>query len=282
MKRFNSSLLLLAILSMGIFSCSNAKKSEENTGEAVEEKLPKLVGKEFTYEVDSVTLTGYMAFDENAEEKRPGILVVHEWWGHNDYVRRRADMLAELGYVALAIDMYGDGKLAEHPGDAQKFMMEVMSSMDIAKARFEKGLNELKNSEKVDNEKIGAIGYCMGGSIILNMANAGYELDGVAAFHASVGLGIWPEKGGVKGKILVCNGAADTFVSDAQVATFKNKMDSAEVDYKYIAYEGAVHAFTAKEADANREKFGVDNFGYHPEADSASWEEMKSLFVDVF
>lgn len=278
MKKFNWTVKVLVIAAL-VTSCAQTGKKEEDADNK-EVKQPKIVSKEVTYELDSVKMTGYLAYDENATEKRPGILVVHEWWGHNEYVRRRARMIAELGYVALAIDMYGDGKVAQHPQDAQKFMREVMSSMDVAKGRFEKGLDQLRNHDKVSSDKIGAVGYCMGGSIVLTMANAGYDLDAVAAFHAGVGLGVWPEPG-MKTKVLVCNGAADTFIPERAIVNFKNKMDSAQADYRYISYEGAMHGFTSKEADENGKKFGI-GLAYHPEADSASWEEMKRLFEGVF
>lgn len=279
MKTINTLLTLTAVAVLA--SCSQPKKKEE-----VKEVLPpKVVGKEISYSADTLTMNGYIAYDENAEDKRPGILVVHEWWGHNDYARKRADMLAELGYVALAVDMYGNGKVAQHPGDAMAFTGEVFATIDGAKARFESALATLKANEKVDTDKIGAIGYCFGGSVVLSMANAGYDLDAVAAFHAGVGLPIWPEgTGAVKANVLVANGADDPFIQPEQVTNFKNKMDSAQANYQYIAYEGAVHSYTSKEADAIGEKFEQMRgaVSYNAEADSASWAEMQALFVRSF
>jgi dienelactone hydrolase len=271
MKKFHLipvfGLLLLA-------ACGPATKNEET-------KVPNVVGAEVTYVADTLTMKGYLANDENATGKRPGVLVVHEWWGHNDYARRRANMLAELGYVALAVDMFGDGKQAAHPQDAMKFTGEVFASIDGAKARFEAALNTLKQNENVDPTKIAAIGYCFGGSVALSMANAGYDLDAVAAFHSGVGLPIWPEQGGVKANILVCNGADDTFVSPASVTMFKNKMDSAGVSYEYIDYPGAIHGFTSVEADENGKKFGLP-LAYNAAADSASWVALKGLLDKSF
>lgn len=265
--------LMLAVAAL-VVACDTKPKQEEVPA-------PKVVGKEITYTADSITMKGYIAYDENATGKRPGVLVVHEWWGHNDYARRRADMLAELGYVALAVDMYGDGKVADHPQDAGAFAGEVFSNIDGAKARFESALNTLKQNENVDAEKIGAIGYCFGGSVVLTMANAGYDLDAVAAFHAGVSLPIWPNAGDVKGNILVCNGGADPMVSADHVAMFKNKLDSAGASYRYISYEGALHGFTSKEADENGKKFNLP-LAYDAQADSASWAEMKKLFAESF
>ena len=207
--------------------------------------------------------------------------MVHEWWGHNEYTRERAKMLAELGYTALAIDMYGDGKQAEHPEDAGKFMNQVISNMDEAKARFMKAMETLKNHPSVNADKIAAIGYCFGGTVVLTMANAGYDLAAVAAFHSGVELPIQPNSETLKAKILVCNGAADPFISPESVEKFKADMDAAGADYKYIAYENAVHAFTSKEADELGKKFELP-LAYDETADNASWSELQTLLKFVF
>jgi len=225
-------------------------------------------------------MNGYFAVP-TGEGSKPGILVVHEWWGHNEYSRMRADMLADLGYVALAVDMYGDGKQAEHPNDAGQFAGAVLGNFDVAKARFEAAMETLKNHPSVDPEKIGAIGYCFGGSTVLSMANAGYELDAVAAFHAGLGLPVMPDAGSVKGKVLVANGAADMFITEQQITDYKAAMDAAGADYKFINYEGALHSFTSKAADELAEKFEMP-IAYNAAADSASWEEMKVLFSEAF
>lgn len=268
--------LVYTLLSMLlVFACSGPSQEK-----ASEEDASPPVG-EVEYSTDSTNMKGYIAFNQNDDSKRPGILVVHEWWGHNDYARERADMLAEMGYVAFAVDMYGDGKTAEHPDDAGKFTQEVVSNLDEAKARFESALNTLKNHPNVDPEKIGAIGYCFGGTIALNMANAGFDLDAVAAFHAGLQLPIAPEPGTVKAKVLVANGADDPFIPAQSVEDFKAVMDAAGVDYKYIAYPGAVHSFTSKRADEIGAKFDMP-LAYQAEADSASWAEMKALFDSTF
>lgn len=270
--------LTYSLLAVLVFACSTPQKEEASDAEEVVE-VP--VG-EVEYAADTTTLKGYFAVNENAEGKQPGILVIHEWWGHNEHSRERADMLAELGYIAFALDMYGDGKNTSHPKDAGKFMTAVVSNMDVAKARFESALEQLKNHPNVDPERIGVVGYCFGGTMALSMANAGYDLDGVAAFHAGLGLPIMPEgTGNVIAKVLVANGAEDPWVSEQQVADFKSVMEGAGVDYKYVDYEGATHAFTNKGADAIGEEFGLP-LAYNAAADSASWEEMKILFSEVF
>ncbi len=277
MQKFN--VFLLFVIIPLLFSCGN--KSSENKQNEKVEKQPKITGTEVSYATDSTEMNGYLVYDENMEGKRPGVLVVHEWWGHNEYTRERATLLAELGYTALAIDMYGEGKQAAHPEDAGKFVGQVLSNMDEAKARFAKAMETLKNHPSVDPEKIAAIGYCFGGSVVLTMANAGYDLDAVAAFHSGVQLPIPPNSETLKVKILVCNGAADPFISPESVELYKAAMDSLGADYKYIAYENAVHAFTSKGADELGEKFELP-LAYNEEADLDSWNKLQTLLKSVF
>jgi dienelactone hydrolase len=270
----NSILPLFALILL-LSGCGNQQNNQ--TQESQEPVMPKIVGEEVSYSADTLTMNGYLAYDENLEGKRPGILVVHEWWGHNEYARERAEMLAELGYVALAVDMYGDGKLAQHPTEAGEFVNQVFASSIGAKDRFESALELLKSNEMV-SDKIGAVGYCFGGSIVLSMANAGLDLEAVGAFHAGLSLPIWPGENGVQAQILVCNGADDSFIQEPSITNYKNKMDSAGVNYKYISYPGAVHSFTSKYADGIKEQFPQMDVAYHPEADSASWAELQALF----
>lgn len=214
MKKIAALLLVAGLI--GIASCKPKKENTTDTKETQEELLAKVKGEEVTYATDSTNLKGYIAYDENVTEKRPGVLIVHEWWGHNDYVRQRADMLAELGYTAIAVDMYGDGKLADHPDDAGKFASSVMTNLPEATARFNAALDLLKSHESVDGDKIGAIGYCFGGSVVLTMANSGADLDAVAAFHSGVQLPVMPNDQ-LKAKVLVCNGADDPFISPESI-----------------------------------------------------------------
>ncbi len=263
------------------FSSCKQKSSKEPTPSSEDVDLPvKVKGLEVGYATDSVQMKGYLAFDENLSEKRPGIIIVHEWWGHNDYVRERAKMLAELGYTALALDMYGDGKLAQHPDDAGKFAMSVISNLDVASARFNAALDLLKDHETVNKENIAAIGYCFGGSVVLTMANSGADLDAVAAFHSGVRLPVMPTSD-LKARVLVCNGAEDPFIPPETVTAFKSAMDSVGASYQYIEYPGVQHSFTSKEADANGEKFNLP-LAYDADADQQSWTSMKALFEEVF
>jgi dienelactone hydrolase len=236
--------------------------------------------KEVQYEAGGVTLKGFLAWDGAATGKRPGVLVVHEWWGHNEYARRRARMLAELGYTALAVDMYGDGKTADHPEDAGKFSGELMKNADVTRARFMAGLDFLKAQPQTDPSRIGAIGYCMGGGVVLNMARAGVELKGVASFHGSLNAIVPAKPGAIKAKLLVCTGADDKFIPPEAVEAFKKEMADAGADLKLISYPGALHSFTNPDADGYAKKFGLP-MAYNADADAKSWEELKALFADV-
>jgi len=257
---------------------------EEPTYQSVAfaEANPEVSGQEIEYSTANTKMTGYLAFDEKREGKRPGVLVIHEWWGHNDYARKRADMLAELGYVALAVDMYGDGKKADHPSDAGKFAGEVFSNMEEAKARFEQAMATLKAHPMVDGEKLASIGYCFGGSVSLAMANAGYDLDAVAAFHSGVALPIMPTEGTeIKAEMLVANGAADPFIPMETVATWSKAMDEAGVVYEDVAFDDTKHAYTDPGATAKGEKFELP-LEYNESADRESWVKLQALLNRAF
>lgn len=239
-----------------------------------------VVGKSVEYSADGVTLKGYIAYNDSQKGKRPGILVVHEWWGQNEYARKRADMLAELGYVALAVDMYGDGKQAGHPEDAGKFATEVMTNMPAMKARFMAAMSLLKKHSLVNSKQMGAIGYCFGGGVVLTMAREGVDLKGVVSFHGSLATVTPAAKGKVKAKILVCHGADDPFVTAEEVNEFKDEMKAARADLKFIAYEGAIHSFTNPGATALGEEFGLP-IAYNEKADKDSWNDMQKFFKSI-
>jgi dienelactone hydrolase len=241
-----------------------------------------VVGKEVTYtDVNGTTMKGYIAYDDATQGKRPGVLVVHEWWGHNAYARKRADMLAGLGYIALAVDMYGDGKTASHPDDAGKFAGEIKNNLPMMQSRFNAALELLKSQELTDPEKIGAIGYCFGGSVVLSMARQGADLKGVASFHGGLS-GLPPvSEGAVKGRVLVLNGADDSFNPADQIEKFKQEMLAAKADYKFVNYDGAKHGFTNPDADQIAKDFKMD-IAYNAKADQESWAEMKTFFEEVF
>ncbi len=237
---------------------------------------------EVDYRTESTELKGFLAYDDSITGPRPAVLVVHEWWGHNDYARKRAVMLAEMGYIALAVDMYGEGKQASHPDDAIKFMQEAVKNADEAQARFEAALSVLKNHDSADADKVAAIGYCFGGAVVLTMARAGLDLDAVVSFHGSIDpVAGAAQEGKVKARILAFNGEDDPFVKAESITAFKLEMDAAQVDYQFVNMPGALHSFTNPAADEFGKKFNMP-LAYNAEADRISWQSMSALFDEVF
>jgi dienelactone hydrolase len=237
--------------------------------------------KEVNYEANGVKLKGYVAWDDGAKTPHPGVLVVHEWWGLNDYARKRAHMLAERGYTALALDMYGDGKQAQHPDDAQKFSSEVMKTEGVAKARFEAALDLLKKQPGVDPDRIGAIGYCFGGGVVLNMARAGEPLKVVESFHGPVATDHPAEPGKVEARIASFTGQADPFIPKADVAAFRKEMKAAGVQALIVTYPGAKHSFTNPDATRYGEEFKLP-LAYNAKADKDSWKKGMAFMADAF
>ena len=238
-------------------------------------------GKEVSYQAEGVTLKGYLAFDDAVKGKRPAVLVVHEWWGHNDYARNRARMLAELGYVALAVDMYGNGRQADHPDDAGKFAGEVSKNLPMARARFDAAMDLLQRQDNVDAGKLAAFGYCFGGGIVLNMARMGADLKAAVSFHGSLGSDSPVKPGIIKGRVASFTGEADPMIGADKVAAFKQEMESARVNYRAVTYPGAKHAFTNPGADALGKKFNLP-LAYDANADKDSWKQATAMLKEVF
>ena len=239
-----------------------------------------VVGKEVSYMAGDTTMQGYLAWDDARQDQRPGILVVHEWWGHNAYARKRAEMLAELGYAALAVDMYGAGKTADHPEDAGKFAGAVRKDLPLMQARFNAAREYLNAQPMVNPEHNAAIGYCFGGSVVLSMARAGADLDGVVSFHGSLS-GLPPVSDKVMSKMLIANGADDSFISAESIAVFKEDMEASGADYNFIDYPGAKHSFTNPDANAFGKRFDLP-LEYNAEADAASWQAMRDFLDTLF
>lgn len=243
-------------------------------------KEPKLKEENISYTIDSMKMDGYVVYDENVEGKRPAVLVVHEWWGLNDYSKMRARELAKLGFIAMAVDMYGNGKRADNPTDAGNLAMPFYQDQQMTKTHFEAALNKIKTYSQVDANNIGAIGYCFGGGILLNLARMGEEIKGVVSFHGSL-IGTAADKNLLKAKILVCHGNDDEFVKQAEVEEFRKQMDSIGADYIFAGYDGATHAFTNPNATAKGKQFNLP-IAYNANADTASWNEMKKFFSNLF
>lgn len=265
------------LVAISLSSCAGQPAGESPGSDAA----PQVKGEAVTYSANGDTLIGYLAVDTRSNEPRPGILVVHEWWGQNEYARKRADMLAALGYTAFALDMYGNGKLAEHPGDAMAFSSAVFQNFDTARARFMAALDRLRQEPTVDPTKIAVIGYCFGGGIALNMARQGLDVRGVVSFHGSLQAVSPAEPGGVRAPLLVFNGAADSFVPAEAIDAFKHEMDAAGAEYTFRNLEGAIHSFTNPGADAAGQRFNLP-LAYDQAADEQSWAEMQAFFDDVF
>ena len=267
------SLLLLA-------ACNNSTEEKKETSM----KEPKLKTESVTYSPadnkDSLVMDGYIAWDENIEGKRPAVLVVHEWWGMNDYIKRRVRELAGLGYLAMGVDFYGNGKRADNPTDAGNLAGAFYKDPLMAQARFDAALNVIRKNEMADTSKIAAIGYCFGGTQVLNMANLGENLVGVVSFHGGLQV-VTPDKAKLKAQVLVCHGGADPFVPAEQVAQFKKQMDSIGAKYTFKEYAGATHAFSNPDATATGEKFKIP-IAYNAAADTASWNDMKAFFNTIF
>jgi dienelactone hydrolase len=238
-------------------------------------------GEEVQYRDGNVVMKGYLAYDDAVKGKRPGVIVVHEWWGHNEYTRKRARMLAELGYTALAVDMYGEGKTADHPDTAGKFSGEVRKNMALMTARFNAARQVLIKHKTVDAERVAAIGYCFGGSVVLEMARQGADLAGVVSFHGNLQTEHPAKPGKVKAQLLVLNGGDDPFVSAESIAAFKKEMEAARAKYRFVSYPGAKHAFTNPDADGYGKKFNLP-LAYNAVADKESWDQMKVFLAGAF
>ncbi|MBI1344949.1 dienelactone hydrolase family protein [bacterium] len=231
--------------------------------------------KTIKYKDGDTECVGFLAYDDAVTGKRPGVLVVHEWWGLNDYARNRAKELAALGYVAFAADMYGEGKTVEHPKDAGEMAGKVRANVESWRRRAVAGLEVLKSQPQCDTTKIAAMGYCFGGSTALQLGYTGADLKAIATFHAALPTPTATEAQAIKAEVLVCNGAADTFIPDMAIQSFKKGLDGAHVKYTFINYPGAVHSFTV--ADAG--KHGNPGMQYNAAADKDSWENLTALLA---
>ncbi len=231
------------------------------------------------YKSGGTDLKGMLTWDDKFEGKRPGVLVVHEFWGLNDYAKDRAKQLAKLGYVAFACDMYGEGKVAEHSKDASAMATEVKNNVKVWRERALAGLNILKKNEHVDPDKLAAIGYCFGGSTAMQLAYTGTPgLRAIVSFHGAIVVPTEKEAEKIKAKMLICHGADDKFIPEKSIKEFKSALDNAKVDYEFISYPGAVHSFTVPDAD----KKNMPGVAYNKEADEKSWASMQKLFKEVF
>jgi dienelactone hydrolase len=233
------------------------------------------------YAAGETSLEGYVAWDDDVRGARPAVLVVHEWWGVGDYVQRRARMLAELGYVGVAVDLFGEGWQTEDPSEASAKMNESLSDLATMRARFEAGMKAAAARPEVDASKISAIGYCFGGAVVLYMARLGLDLASVAAFHpGSLDLGAPTPQGGVKAKVLACVGGDDPMVPVDRHEAFRADMRGAGAEAELIVFPGVTHSFTNPAATERGERLGLP-LKYDEKADTEGWERMRALLASV-
>lgn len=230
------------------------------------------------YRHGDLQLEGYLAWDDAVPGKRPGVLVVHEWWGLNDYVRRRAEQLARLGYLAFALDMYGKGKVTNHPDEAGAWMKAVQANVTAWRDRATAGLAVLRAHDLVDGPRLAAIGYCFGGATVLQLAYGGAPVRGVVSFHGALPLPSLTQAPPSAPKILVAHGNADPFVPDQQVTRLRAKLDAAGFDWHLVVYAGARHGFTNPDAG----QYGMDALKYDRHADERSWRHMQLFLDEIF
>lgn len=269
--------LFALFLSSVLISCKgkNSMQTPANQTTTIQVKE-----EDITYTADTVTLHSYVAYNQNDTSIRPVVIVVPEWWGLNDYAKGRARQLAELGYLAIAIDVYGNGQTADNPDKAKALAMPFYQNPAMGKQRFDAALNKIKTYPMADTSRVAAIGYCFGGGLVLNVARLGEDIKGVVSFHGSL-LGTPVNKELLKANILVCHGEADPFVPATEVAGFKKQMDSVGAAYTFKGYAGATHAFTNPNATEMGNKFSLP-IAYNAAADTASFKDMQDFFGKLF
>ena len=235
----------------------------------------KVVTKTVAYDYEGKKMQGYLAYDDAKKAQRPAILVVHEWWGLNDYTRSRTRQLAEMGYVAFAADMYGDGRTTTDAKEAQAWSSEVGGQLA---ARSKAALDVLRRHPQSNPEQLAAIGFCFGGTTVLQLAYAGVPLKSAVTFHGGLVVPTDAEAHKIRATLLILHGAEDTFVKPETIEGLRKALDAAKVDWYMVSYANAVHAFSNPDAD----KFNIPGVGYNRKAAERSWDEMARLFKAQF
>ncbi|MCI5072911.1 dienelactone hydrolase family protein [bacterium] len=265
----------LFVLSLFFIPLSSAMTNKSVT------KEKDIETEKIKYSWDDQEFHGYLAKPKKLKKHTPAILIVHEWWGHNAYAQKRAEMLAEEGYIALAIDMYGNGEKAQHPSEAGKMASRVSGNIDLMKKRFHAGMKILSSQAMVDGDRIAALGYCFGGGVVLQMARERLPLTAVISYHGSLSTS-QPVKGTEEmPKVLVFHGSDDPLVSEEDLEKFKQEMKAAQADYDVVEFPGVKHAFTNPDATELGEKFSLP-LEYNKKADQASWERSLMFLKNVF
>jgi dienelactone hydrolase len=273
-------IITIAFYCMSAWISFAACNDSNNSNAEKKAVVPDWAEENITYTGDNATMNGFVVYDKNDTTKKPAVLVVPEWWGMNDYAKMRARELAKLGYVAMAIDVYGNGKTADNPDSATAFSAPFYKDPAKAKLRVDAAIARLKQYTQVDAARIGAVGYCFGGGVLLNTVRLGDELKGVVSFHGSL-VGTPARKDLLTADILICHGGSDPIVPQKEADLFKKQMDSIGAKYTFKVYDSATHAFTNPDATAMGEKFKLP-IRYNAKADTASWNDMKVFFTTLF
>ena len=238
----------------------------------------RVITEAVTYTEAGEEYTGYVSYDNAIKGKRPGVMVVHEWWGLDDYAKRRTEMLARLGYVAFAVDMYGTGKVTDSADQAKEWMTEVTADVEWWRERAMAGIRYLKNHKLVDANKLAAIGYCFGGGTVIQLAYSGLDINGIVSFHGSLPVADESAFGKIKTRMLIAHGNADPFIPREIVTKFQDTLDKANADWSMITYGNVLHSFTNPKADSR----GMAALKYDKQADEHSWQAMQHFFEQIF
>lgn len=274
MKRYQTILLSMLI---SVVSCKEKKEVSENPADS--DLSSEVITEDVPYSINGTNYKSFVAYKETENNLKPIVFVLPEWWGLNDYVKSRAEELAELGYFAMAVDFYGDAKVVDKPEDAQKMATPFYEDPVRAKQVFDAAKEKALSFQNADKNKMAVIGYCFGGAQALNLARQEADLKGAVSFHGNLETGVKPNNNAVK--ILVLNGEADNFVSKEEIDAFKREMDSAKIRYEFINYPGAIHGFTNPASTEMGEKYNL-KVAYNKAADQKSWQQMKSFLADIF
>lgn len=258
---------MLRILLAGLlFGCLYSQASAEIQTKTIE------------YQVGGVTCKGYLAYDDSVQGKRPGVLVVHEWWGLDSFTKRKTEQLAKSGFVAFAVDLYGEGQITDQPQKAGQLAGAVKKDREVWLARAKAGWQVLLKQPQVEADATAAIGFCFGGTTVLEMARSGIPLRGVVSFHGDLSTSQPAQMGLVKAKVLVLHGAEDPFVPQDAVSRFMQEMRDAKANWQLVQYSGAVHSFTNPDVDRHR----IDGAKYDLETDRRSFAAMRQFFEEIF
>jgi len=239
---------------------------------------PNIYTEKIEYKHGDIVLQGYLAYDQSNSEKRPGILIIHEWWGHNDYAQMRARQLAELGYVAFALDMYGKGVITSDPGKAGELAGAFYKDRKLMRERASTGLEILKKQKVTDSNRLAAIGFCFGGTCALELARGGAEMNGVVSFHGGLNTPHPQDSKNIKGSILVLHGADDPYVNTEEVQAFQEEMRNGGVDWQMNYYGDAVHSFSNPAAGQDKSSGAA----FNEKAAERSWKAMQIFFNEIF